>query len=477
MKVSRRAGKTAIDHARRQNIKVVEVGDDNQLFLDDDYLVAETRNIEYVLGVPEKSEVNPLLAPQHPWEGTFGYASVLYDEEEDLFKMWYRIHHDDGHPKAGYALSKDGSLWEKPILGTEEYQGSRENNICFFSHHPPEHRARMDHVFKDYLDPGPERRYKMVLDYYDFRGRGITFALSPDGVHWEQMEYNVLHGGFDTQNVVLWDDQRGVFRAYLRWWIYGLRHIRIAESHDLYHWSKPVWVHGPDEKDPPDFDLYTPGVVKYSAAPNVYIMLNAVYDHTTDHLWVQLSLSRDGVSWRRYRCPFIPLGEEGTWDAGMIFAAPAVLVRGDTLYMYYQGTDRLHRPCKAGFQSGIGGVVLRKDGFVGLAAGHREGVITTQAFAFSHGGGGLPGRSRLYLNVKADGGHAWVELCDVHGVPIPGFTKEDSDVLTEDSTAKKVTWKGNPVLESLHGMPLVMRIYLRNATIYSMKFGRMGDNQ
>ena len=31
------------------------------------------------------------------------------------------------------------------------------------------------------------------------------------------------------------------------------------------------------------------------------------------------------------------------------------------------------------------------------------------------------------------------------------------------------------MLESLHGMPLIMRIYLRNATVYSMKFERMGD--
>ena len=469
-----RSGKTVIEHLRRQNIEVVEVGDENQLFLDDDYLVVGTQDVEFVLGAPVKYEGNPVITPDRTWEENIGYATVLYDEEEALFKMWYQID-APGHPMVGYALSQDGLSWEKPTLGVEEIGGTKENNIVFVSRNPPEHRAQMDHVFKDYSDPDPEKRYKMVLDHVDYKGRGITFAFSPDGIRWRQMQYNVLHGGFDTQNVVLWDDQRGVFRAYLRWWIYGLRHVRMAESYDLYHWSEPVWMHGPDEDDPPDFDIYTPGTVKYSAAPNVYVMLNAVFDHTTERLWCQVSLSRDGVHWRRKRRAFIPLGEEGAWDWGMIFPAPAILVKGDTMYMYYRGGDDRHSPTAKRHRSGVGCVALRKDGFIALAAGRQEGVITTKPLAFSRGGGRIPGRGRLYLNVKADKGVARVELCDLNGVPIPGFTRDDCDVIVEDSTAKKVAWNGNPVLEPLHGVPLIMKIYLRDAAAYSMKFDRRGD--
>ena len=89
----------------------------------------------------------------------------------------------------------------------------------------------MEHVFKDYLDPDPQRRYKMVLDYYDFRGRGITFAFSPDGVHWEQMKYNVLHGG----NPVL-ESLHGmplVMKIYLRnATVYSMKFNRMGDPSD-----------------------------------------------------------------------------------------------------------------------------------------------------------------------------------------------------------------------------------------------------
>ncbi len=468
-------GKACIEKMREDGIDVLEVGEENQLFLDDGHIVAETKGIDLVIGRPRKYGGNPVVRPDRAWEAAFSYTSVILDEEEDLFKMYYWIRYDDGHPMTGYAVSEDGLHWEKPILDIEEHEGSTQNNICFYSHSPPERRAQTNHVFKDYNDPDPAKRYKMVLDKVDFRGRGIAFAFSPNGLEWEPMDYNVLHGGFDTQNVVLWDDQRGVFRAYLRLWLYGKRHVRMAESRDLYHWSKPIWVHGPDEEDPPNLHIYTPGAVKYSEAPNVYIMLNSVYDHSNGKVWAQLSLSRDGVNWRRNREPFLPCGEEGSWDCGMIFPAPAVLVKGDNIYIYYRGESRLHVQARDGQRSGVGCALLRKDGFIGLQAGCREGVVVTRPMAFSRGGGEIPTRSRLYLNIKADAGRALVELCDLNSRPTPGFSRVDCDPIEEDSTSKKVTWRGNPVLDRLLGVPIVMKVFLRDATIYSMRFQRTGD--
>lgn len=469
-------GKTAIENLRRSGAEIIEMGEyRSYLFLDDDHIVSGLDGVDYIYGVPEKHGGNPVVKPDRPWEKDFAYVSIHHDEEEDLFKMWYWIYNDPGHPATGYATSMDGLEWEKPVLNLEEYDGSRENNICFVSRGPPGRRAQTNHVFKDYSDPDPDRLYKMVLDKVDFRGRGISFAFSPDGIRWRQMGYNVLLGGFDTQNVVLWDDRAGLFRAYLRLWTYGKRHVRMATSRDLYHWTEPVWIHGPDERDPPEMDIYTPGAVKYPAGNDVYVMLNSVYDHGSDRIWCQLSLSRDGVNWRRHREPFIPIGEEGAWDGAMIFPAPAIPVKDDLMYFYYRGEDRLHGEKRESYCSGVGCATLRKDGFVGLRAGDKEGAVTTRPLAFSRGGGEMPTRGRLYLNLDAARGRALVEFCDLEGRPIDGFTRNDCDPIGIDSTAVRVSWNGNPVIEGLHGIPVVLRFFLRNSTLYSMGFRRSGD--
>jgi hypothetical protein len=222
-------------------------------------------------------------------------------------------------------------------------------------------------------------------------------------------------------------------------------------------------------------DIYTPGAVKYPAGNDVYVMLNSVYDHGSDRIWCQLSLSRDGVNWRRHREPFIPIGEEGAWDGAMIFPAPAIPVKDDLMYFYYRGEDRLHGEKRESYCSGVGCATLRKDGFVGLRAGDKEGAVTTRPLAFSRGGGEMPTRGRLYLNLDAAMGRALVEFCDLEGRPIDGFTRNDCDPIGIDSTAVRVSWNGNPVIEGLHGIPVVLRFYLRNSTLYSMGFRRSGD--
>jgi hypothetical protein len=112
---------------------------------------------------------------------------------------------------------------------------------------------------------------------------------------------------------------------------------------------------------------------------------------------------------------------------------------------------------------------------VGLRAGEEEGVVTTKPIAFGRGGGAMPTRGRLYLNVNAKGGRTFVEFCDLRGDPIPGFAWEDCDPIEVDSTAVRVTWNGNPVTAKVLGVPVVIRFYLRDATIYSMGFRRTGD--
>lgn len=450
-----------IEQLRRDGMEIVEVWNEPQVLLDDDYLIAESWNVEYEAATLEKHDGNPIITCEKPWEKVMSFTCGLYEEEDSTFKLWYGSY-EKGNARTCYATSKDGINFEKPNLGLIEYEGSRDNNIVFVG---PEATS----VLKDFNEPDPEKRYKMGYDIVDHRGNGLSIATSPDGLSWTGHPYAVLNGHeFDSQNVIVWDDQRGHFNAYVRFWLYGQRQIRRATSPDLYHWSKLEWVHGLDEHDPINMDLYTPAVCKYSAAPNLFVMQTSVFEHTSNMLWIQLALSRDGIKWKRYRHPFVPRGEAGTWDSGSLYAVPSVMLHDDKLFIYYKAHDLGHVEVSEG--GGIGVGTLRRDGFVALTAGWREGVVTTKTIAFSHDGPATPNKGRLTLNINASGGCARVELLDINGVPIPGFSKNECDPIESDSTLHVVTWQGKRAVDQLMGIPIKLRFYLTDCKLYSFRF-------
>ena len=98
-----------------------DVGRRAQLFVDK-LLVRETERVSFTLHPAEKHPKNPLLKADRPWEGQALeiYGSVLFDEDEKIFKMWYIGEAPDYFPDnaALYATSSDGIEWEKPLVGT-----------------------------------------------------------------------------------------------------------------------------------------------------------------------------------------------------------------------------------------------------------------------------------------------------------------------------------------------------------------------
>ena len=89
-----------------------------------------------------------------------------------------------------------------------------------------------------------------------------------------------------------------------------------------------------DDDDPPDMDIYTPSVVKYPGADDVYLATMSMYHHFTpdemdddlpprnDGLMdIQLAVSRDGISWDRPdRRPYVGIDAEGPGQR-MLYAA------------------------------------------------------------------------------------------------------------------------------------------------------------
>ena len=174
----------------------LDIGSTKQLFIDD-LVVAASSNVQRQPHRPVRHGP-PVLEADRPWEtdggGVYMYGgSVLFDSEERVFKMWYRASgpisrehgakggEDPGGYRACYAVSEDGLEWHKPDLGAAEFGGDTRNNLL-----PPSADGmqfiRRPNLVKDYDDPAPARRYKMVyMDYVD-GAWGLSKAYSPDGI-------------------------------------------------------------------------------------------------------------------------------------------------------------------------------------------------------------------------------------------------------------------------------------------------------
>lgn len=101
----------------------------------DDLLIERMDNVMRTLNNPNRAVENPVLKPDQDWEGSLILqpGTVLYDEEEHIFKMWYNSLPTASKPDIEeficYATSKDGIHWTRPQLNLVEFKGSKKNNI------------------------------------------------------------------------------------------------------------------------------------------------------------------------------------------------------------------------------------------------------------------------------------------------------------------------------------------------------------
>ena len=137
--------------APRPGARVIDLERRPELFLHDDALVSASEGVTVAMGRLEKHP-GALVSIDRPWEvGFLGYACVLHDMTEGLYKMWYEVRREEMQARCHYAVSKDGLHWEKPELGLVEFEGSRRNNIVFNG--PPGVQSKVHWVIKDYADP------------------------------------------------------------------------------------------------------------------------------------------------------------------------------------------------------------------------------------------------------------------------------------------------------------------------------------
>ena len=88
------------------------------LLIDDEPLL-EHHNLHRKVNQAVKRK-EPVLRLDAPWEtdrDMLNYVSVMYDQEEGIFKMWYTLMRwkgetTDGPRGVAYAVSRDGLTWE-----------------------------------------------------------------------------------------------------------------------------------------------------------------------------------------------------------------------------------------------------------------------------------------------------------------------------------------------------------------------------
>ncbi|MBN1347014.1 MAG: hypothetical protein JXQ73_30265 [Phycisphaerae bacterium] len=446
----------------------IQVGTHRQIFVDDQ-IIAIKVGVTLTLHQPKKVASNPVLLPDRPWEvGSVAiYGTVLYDEQDKCFKMWYRAIDDTCY--ACYATSDDGIRWTKPTLNLKPHKGSTENNIVLGGLEPKFYLDGFA-VIKEPNDPDPRRRYKM-LTYCG--NRHFACMVSPDGLRWTGPINDVA--AHDTGDVVSMYKDTGLnqYVALLkrRWVLEGKngkpekRRARLVSfSDDFTSWSVPDWALIPDEKDPPGAHIYSHVAYMYEGLRLGYI---SIFNDKTEQVDVQLCHSRDGRRWHRYRqrVPFIPVGPEGSFDAGSLYAgASGLVVRDGKIWIYYCGynTDHAGRIRGKGPKlNGIGLAHLRLDGFVSADAGPRGGTLLTRQMACSG--------NVLHVNAEAPQGQIQAEILDATLAPLPGRDIPSSIPFKRDSTDATLRWKPGTAAD-VAGKPVSIRFHLKNAKLYSFWF-------
>ena len=315
------------------------------------------------VGSNNRSAYNPsrYCGQTGPWEGTSVQSkiSVLYDTEEDLFKMWYFSVDIASYRRGGrgiyvcYAISRDGIRWEKPELSLVPIEGATPNNIVFSTREMPLgwgydpwgcSRIRMKLTRPAVTSSGctnsgpPQRtltsrppdmnreeknRARKTLMRAIENRHGMYTAFSSDGIHWTLGEEMLVARGGDAGSLVYDPLSQGylavtrryetIMDHYILEWKKYRRVIAISTSPDFVRWTPLETVLKPDDFDDPADQMYVMTPLAYG---NQYIGLVTMLHSSTELGTVQLASARNLKHWRRVgrRQEFLPVGPPGSWD-------------------------------------------------------------------------------------------------------------------------------------------------------------------
>ena len=475
----------------KQKPEVLPINRGRQLFVDS-FLISNT-NLTSVYHKANYYDLNPVLKVDRKWELTpegYEYAApfsdgIWYDDKDGKFKMWYLA--GAGYVDTlkhslytCYAESLDGKTWTKPSLdivpGTNVVDTMNRDAST---------------VWLDRNEKDPSKRWKFFNVEYkpDYIQWQYVLKYSADGIHWSKPV---------AQSGAVSDRCTAFYNPFTNKWVMSMRHhcnvswrsraylehADPEEAVSLAHRLREgvpdkhiVFWFTPDDKEKrheryPDVD---PGIYNFDAIAYESIMLGfySQWQGPENHIArglmipkrneIMLGYSRDGFHFARpSHSPFMPVNEtDGAWNYGNMQSVNGVpLIVGDSLYIYSSGRSKNGVWWDAGVSTGL--ATLRRDGFVSMRAGNKEGFLTTEKLSFDG--------KYFFVNadVKAKGAQLKVELLDADGNPIPGFTKRDCVVMRgADKTKLLITWKGKKDLTDLQGRTIRAKFYLTRGDLYA----------
>lgn len=493
-----------------------------------------------------KFEGNPVVAPDKPWEGMIGWVSVYRNPATGKCQMWYQAYNEKrtGDKRlrcvVAYAESADGKTWVKPNLGLFPYYEVKETNIVLIGEPNAYGDRYCNTVLVDPRDPDPARRYKMV--YYDWEpdderhlGAGMRVAFSPDGIHWTKHAGIKNKTSFGSKGIqppfadedvyretpgkggtvrknwrvplcmsdaqdVFYDEMKRRYVSYGKMWMMGpdgglaWKHgMGRIESEDFIHWSKPQFILGVDDRDPPQLEFHTSPVFLYNGQ---YFSLNQILNRSAGIMDIELMSSRDGFAWERpYRgAHFLERGTGAAFDAATLLSNGTPLLVGDEMWFYYGGyrgtaiggvgLDRQVVGAKDYF-SGVGLAVMKKDRFVAVVPNPENSLRNSLKVSRETVGKAVPKLAKpntvgqvtlrpldlsqvrhITINADASQGKIAVEILNEDGYRVRGFSKDDAIPVTCDSLAAAVAWKERDLGQLKPGRHM-LRIHLDNAKIFA----------
>lgn len=464
----------------------LNIGSRRELFADD-FLIESLRDARLQLNRPEPGDI--VFTADAPWEDwTFGAQSVV--QEGNRIRLYARsaipnLKRSDTALMSLLESTDGGRSFQRPELGLVEFNGSKKNNLIAQGKSPIMPAAFIDEC----PACAPDARYKGFCDGW----QKLHAMASADGVYWRVLEPNpvAMKGMFDTVNTCFWDTQIGRYRAYTRNFIadptvgpdsagyktqhrpessqFGFRSIQVSTSEDFVNWADPLPLQYADGEDV--HQMYTNAVVPCPGAEHLYvgfpnrlvegrtIRAGVEYPSVNDALFMS---SRDGVHWNRWREAWVRPGRDPrNWTHRNHYPVWHIIRTSAEEWSiliseHYMQSDKA--PCRLRRMS------IRPWGFVSVQAGYRPGEILTRPFLFA-------GR-QLHLNYATSAaGCVRVEIQDAEGKPIPGFALDDMPFVFGDELDAAVAWKGGGDIGRLAGTPVRLRIQLRDADLFSLRFG------
>jgi hypothetical protein len=415
-----------------------------------------TRELEQ----PEKVE-GPLFLADAPWEyGNMQLYGSVVKVEGRPFQLWYSTIQPPWHMRMAYAESDDGLTWRRPLFDFHLHEGQKTNILLNDNPHGPA-------VIYDAADPREDWRYKLLAGMLP--SDCICAYHSADGVHWQPARRFPVIGTNPDCPIGFLRSQDGRYAAYHRLYGYGRRVFR-SESWDFANWAgEPRLVLEPDAVDPPQTQFYGLGATSYGSYE-----LGTLWIYRTDaddrergkSRGVQepeLAYSRSGYAWHRAAQgqPFIPRGGEGAWDSGNLQCASAPVFLGDEIRYYYLGTTARHasRWELTPQRAGLGLARCKPDRFVALRAADKPAELLTVAFC--------PPVGELLLNASTEvDGWAQVEVCDLRGEVVPGYSRQECVPFRGDDVARPVRWQEKNLLPPVEWVRL--RVLTRRTALYSL---------